>query len=74
MIVSKYLSLGSRLAALAALTGLAACAGDPPPAEQPTFYRSMASAEAQVDGPTAASMISGYRHNNGLGAVEVDPD
>jgi uncharacterized protein YkwD len=73
MIVSKCFRWG-RLAALAALTGLAACAGDPLPAEQPSFYRSMASAEAQVDGPTAASMISGYRHNNGLGAVEVDPE
>jgi uncharacterized protein YkwD len=62
-----------RSAALAALTALAACAGDPAP-EQPAFYRSMASAEAEVDGPTAASMITGYRHNNGLGAVEVDPD
>ena len=74
MIMSKYLHLGSRLAALAAITGLAACAGDPLPTEQPTFYRSMASAEAKVDGPTAASMITGYRHNNGLGAVEVDPE
>jgi uncharacterized protein YkwD len=69
MDVSKCL----RSAVLAALTGLAACAGDPVP-EQPAFYRSMANAEAAVDGPTAASMISGYRHNNGLGAVEVDPD
>jgi uncharacterized protein YkwD len=74
MIVSKYLQLAARLAALGALTGLADCAGDPLPAEQPTFYRSMASAEAQVDGPTAASMITGYRHNNGLGAVQVDPE
>ena len=74
MIMSKYLHLGARLAALAAITGLAACAGDPLPTEQPTFYRSMASAEAKVDGPTAASMITGYRHNNGLGAVEVDPE
>jgi uncharacterized protein YkwD len=62
-----------QLAALAALTALAACAGDPAP-EQPAFYRSMASADTEVDGPTAASMISGYRRNNGLGAVEVDPD
>jgi uncharacterized protein YkwD len=69
MDVSRYL----RLAMLAVLTGLAACAGEAPP-EQPAFYRSMASAEAEVDGATAASMISGYRHNNGLGAVEVDPD
>ena len=78
MIASNYLRWyvhsGARLAALAALSGLAACAGDPVPGEQPAFYRSMASAEAQVDGPTAASMISGYRHNNGLGAVEVDPE
>ena len=42
-----------RSALLAALTGLAACAGDPAP-EQPAFYRSMASADAQVDGPAAA--------------------
>jgi uncharacterized protein YkwD len=62
-----------RLLVLAGLTALAACAGDTAP-EQPAFYRSMASAEAEVDGPTAASMISGYRHNNGLGAVELDPD
>ncbi len=41
--------------------------------EQPAFYLSMASADAQIDGPTAASMISGYRQNNGLNAVEVDP-
>jgi uncharacterized protein YkwD len=74
MIVSKYLHLGAHLAALAVLTGLAACAGDAVVEQQPTFYRSMASAEAQVDGPTAASMITGYRHNNGLGAVEVDPE
>ncbi|MBV9970941.1 MAG: CAP domain-containing protein [Xanthobacteraceae bacterium] len=74
MIVSKHLRPCARWAAIAALTGLAACAGDPVPGEQPAFYRSMASADAQVDGPTAASMISGYRHNNGLGTVEVDPE
>jgi uncharacterized protein YkwD len=52
---------------------LAACAADrdPPPA-QPAFYVSMASAGAKLDAETAASMISGYRKNNGLGAVEVD--
>jgi uncharacterized protein YkwD len=54
---------------------LAACAGDrdPPASGDPTFYRSMAVANAQVDAPTAAAMISGYRKNNGLGAVTVDP-
>lgn len=41
--------------------------------EEPAFYRSMASADAKLDPVTAASMISGYRHNNGLGTVVVDP-
>jgi uncharacterized protein YkwD len=53
-----------------------ACAGgdrDPPTSGEPTFYRSMAAAGAQVDAGAAASMISGYRKNNGLGAVSVDP-
>jgi len=54
---------------------VAACAGDrdPPASGEPTFYRSMAAAGAQVDAGAAASMISGYRKNNGLGAVAVDP-
>jgi uncharacterized protein YkwD len=53
-----------------------ACAGgdrDPPASGEPTFYRSMAAVGAQVDAGAAASMISGYRRNNGLGAVTVDP-
>jgi uncharacterized protein YkwD len=53
---------------------LASCASEePPPAEQPTFYRSLATPDAQVDATAAASMISGYRENNGLGAVTIDP-
>jgi uncharacterized protein YkwD len=52
---------------------LAACAGDLAPPEQPTFYRSMASPVAELDGAAAASMISGYRQNNGLGPVALDP-
>jgi uncharacterized protein YkwD len=53
-----------------------ACAGgdrDPPSFGEPTFYRSMATANAQVDAAAAASMISGYRKNNNLGAVTIDP-
>jgi uncharacterized protein YkwD len=53
-----------------------ACAGgdrDPPSTGEPSFYRSMATANAQVDAAAAASMISGYRKNNGLGAVTIDP-
>src|SRR5262249_22294964 len=40
---------------------------------QPSFYRSMASSVAELDGAAAASMISGYRQNNGLGPVALDP-
>jgi uncharacterized protein YkwD len=59
----------------AALVGLVACASDrdPPPAE-PSFYNSLASADAKVDAGMAASMISGYRTNNGLSSVLVDPE
>jgi uncharacterized protein YkwD len=55
------------------VAALSACVSDQPP-EQPTFYASMADASAVVDSNAAASMISGYRQNNGLGAVVVDPD
>ena len=63
-------------AGLFALAMLAACASDrdPQPTDDPTFYRSMASTGAVVDSATAAKMISGYRANNGLSAVAVDPD
>ena len=61
------------LLAAALAVGLAACAGDVAPPEQPTFYRSMASPMAELDATTAASMISGYRQNNSLGAVTIDP-
>lgn len=53
---------------------LGGCAADrEPPAGQPAFYISMASPGARLDSAVAASMISGYRQNNGLSAVEVDP-
>ena len=62
-------------AALLGLGVLLGCAGDPVPLpSQPSFYASMAEAGATVDAAAAASMISGYRGNNGLGAVEVDSD
>jgi uncharacterized protein YkwD len=62
----------------ALLSGLAAaavagCVTDSGPG-QPSFYASMADASATVDAAAAASMISGYRGNNGLGAVAVDPE
>jgi hypothetical protein len=64
------------LGILAALA-LNACAWmgdqDPPPPAQPSFYRSLAAPGAELDALAAASMISGYRHNNGLPAVTLDP-
>jgi uncharacterized protein YkwD len=50
---------------------LAACTGDQD--SQPTFYRSLATPDAEVDAGAAQSMISGYRRNNGLGPVTLDP-
>jgi uncharacterized protein YkwD len=70
----SFATLVVRLAGALAAASLAGCAADrdPPPAE-PSFYRSMASAGAQLDAVTAASMISGYRRNNGLTEVTVEP-
>jgi uncharacterized protein YkwD len=61
-----------RAAGLCSLTfGLIGCEEYKPPG-QPSFYLSMAAADAKVDAKAAASMISGYRHNNGLGIVTLD--
>ena len=49
------------------------CGNIPEPTPEPSFYRSMAQPGAQADSGAAASMISGYRKNNGLGTVSVDP-
>ena len=63
----------ARAVTLCTLTfGLAGCAEYKPP-EMPSFYKSLATADAKVDAAAAASMISGYRSNNGLGAVTLDP-
>jgi Cysteine-rich secretory protein family len=53
---------------------LGGCAAEAPLKEEPAFYLSMAHGGAKVDPGVAASMISGYRQNNGLGAVAVDPE
>ena len=52
---------------------LAGCAAEAP-IEQPSMYINLADAGAKLDPQAAASMISLYRQNNGLGAVAVDPD
>jgi uncharacterized protein YkwD len=64
----------ARMLALLAAAGLAGCASDAPQPSQPTFYASMAQPGAALDADAAASMISGYRGNNGLGAVSLDPE
>jgi uncharacterized protein YkwD len=67
-------SLSAVGCAFAVALGLGACANDfdPPPA-QPSFYRSLAAPGTVLDTAAAASMISGYRQNNGLDAVVIDP-
>jgi len=55
---------------VAALTG---CAGNAPP-EQPSFYQDLAQVDVKVDAAAAASMISGFRSNNGLPPVTVEPE
>jgi uncharacterized protein YkwD len=58
---------------IAMSAALAGCAGNNPP-EQPSFYQDLAQADVTLDAAAAASMISGYRGNNGLAPVTVDPD
>src|SRR5258705_9744905 len=60
--------------AIIGLLALGGCAADVPTLEQPSMYLSMANAGARLDSQAAASMISLYRQNNGLGGVAVDPE
>ena len=63
-------------AALAAIIGplaLADCASETP-VEQPSMYFNMAEPGAKLDAQAAATMISLYRENNGVGAVVIDPE
>ncbi len=59
--------------AILGLLVLGGCAAEAPVVEQPTMYLSMANGGATLDPQAAASMISLYRQNNGLGAIVVDP-
>ncbi len=58
---------------LLTLAMLGSCSGFPVP-RQPSFYRDLSEPRAQLDAEAAASMISGYRKNNGLPEVTLDPD
>jgi uncharacterized protein YkwD len=60
--------------AIVGLLALGGCAGEVATVEQPSMYASMADAGARLDSQAAASMISLYRQNNGLGTVVVDPE
>jgi uncharacterized protein YkwD len=62
------------LLVLPALCLLAGCADNFVSKSEPSFYRNLAQPGAQLDAAAAASMISGYRANNGLPAVELDSD
>jgi uncharacterized protein YkwD len=53
---------------------LAGCASDVAVVESPTMYADMAVSGARLDAAAAATMISLYRQNNGLGTVVVDPE
>jgi uncharacterized protein YkwD len=65
----------SRVVLLGAIALLVSCAGDrDPSSSQPSFYRDLAQHGAQVDAVSAASMLSGYRANNGLTPVSVDAE
>jgi uncharacterized protein YkwD len=72
---SASVRFGARLCAVAALTLLCGCIGNRDlPTAEPSFYRSLATKGAEVDATMAASMISGYRTNNGLTPVTIDPE
>src|SRR5262249_32740670 len=59
---------------LLALAWLGGCADTYVPKGEPSFYRNLAQPGAELDAAAAASMISGYRANNGLPAVALDPE
>jgi uncharacterized protein YkwD len=63
--------IGGLALGAAALFG---CTGNNVPEGQPSFYQDLAGAAATLDASAAQSMISGYRHNNGLGALTIDPE
>jgi uncharacterized protein YkwD len=61
-------------AILLSAVGFAGCADNNPPSGEPSFYHDLAQADAALDANAAQSMISGYRGNNGLGPVTIDPE
>jgi len=65
----------ARICGLAMVLGaLFGCTDNAPPQGQPSFYRDLAGPAGTLDAEAAQSMISGYRRNNGLSAVTLDPE
>jgi len=56
------------------ITVLTGCADTYVPKSEPSLYRNLAQPGAELDAAAAASMISGYRANNGLPTVQLDPE
>jgi uncharacterized protein YkwD len=56
-----------------AIAALGGCAGNAP-SGLPSFSVDLATTDAALDAGAAQSMISGYRGNNGLGVVTLDPE
>jgi uncharacterized protein YkwD len=69
---SLALSLAGAASCIAVVAGCAG--GGAPSSGQPSFYQNLALPDMSVDAAAAASMISGYRSNNGLGPLTVDPE
>jgi uncharacterized protein YkwD len=66
---------GASAAILALATaGLTGCANGELPSGQPSFYRNLSEPGVRLDPAAAASMLSGYRRNNGLTVVTLDPE
>lgn len=60
-------------AIVAGAIAVSACSATYNVPEKPSFYLNLSAPGSEVDAASAASMISGYRANNGLGPVTVDP-
>lgn len=71
---ARLFHLGTIVAACAALAACAGIGDYEPPSGEPSFYRGLAQPGAKLDADAAQSMISGYRRNNGLSAVVLDPN
>ena len=69
--MSKLMRSAARAFGVAVALALGACASEQIPS-QPSFYQNLTKG-GELDPAAAASMISGYRQNNGLGPVSLDP-